>query len=103
MVRLVCRSLPETASKFLKSPRPSATIIITETALGWARFLPLWHSWTSRTGRGGGTCGEGVAVGGPFGFAGINGERRLTAAELAARLWALDALASGKLRPPQAP
>src|SRR5260370_23012980 len=30
-------------------------------------------------------------------------ERRLTATELAARLRALDALASGKLRPPQAP
>ncbi len=30
-------------------------------------------------------------------------ERRLTATELAARLRALDALAAGKLRPPQAP
>src|SRR6267143_1450040 len=22
------------------------SIVITETALGWARFLPLWHQWT---------------------------------------------------------
>ena len=42
---------------------------------------------------------EGAAVDGPFGFAGVDGERHLTAAELAARLRALDALASGKVRP----
>src|SRR6266567_2256808 len=34
-------------------------IIITETALGYARFLPLWHQWTSGIGRGGGICGRG--------------------------------------------
>ena len=32
---------------------------ITGTALGWARFLPPWHQWTSGIGRGGGICGRG--------------------------------------------
>src|SRR6266702_4822502 len=34
-------------------------IIITETALGWARFLPLWHYSISGIGRGAGICGRG--------------------------------------------
>src|SRR5260370_10316948 len=33
--------------------------IITETALGWARFLRLWQYSTLGIGRGGGICGRG--------------------------------------------
>jgi hypothetical protein len=35
------------------------SIIITERALGWPRFLPLWRYSTSRIGRDGGICGRG--------------------------------------------
>src|SRR6266567_603868 len=45
--------------------RGAGRYIITETALGWARFLPLWHQWASGIGRGGGIGDDRVAASGP--------------------------------------